>query len=244
MKKTVVGVIPARWGSTRLPGKMLAEISGKPLILHTLLNAEHAKTLDKLIVATDDERIAEAVRPSGHEVIMTDPDLPSGSDRIWAAVQDREEYDIIVNIQGDEPLLPVGVIDRTVERLLGDESLEVTTAACPLPPQRHDNPSAVKVVVDQQGLALYFSRAPIPAFRSTPVVPSLLRLHVGLYVFRREALRRFCQWPRTPLERAEKLEQLRLLEHGVAVGVVDVPGAGRGVDTEEDLEQVRRALGG
>jgi 3-deoxy-manno-octulosonate cytidylyltransferase (CMP-KDO synthetase) len=223
---------------------MAAIIAGKPLILHTLLNAEDANSLDELIVATDDKRIADIVHPTGHEVIMTDPGLPSGSDRIWAAIRDRNEIDVIVNIQGDEPLLPVAVIDRTVQRLLDEPNLGVSTAACPLPPARHNDPNAVKVVVDGAGYALYFSRSQIPYFRSGEPVSSLLRLHVGLYVYRRDTLRQFCEWSQTPLERAEKLEQLRFLEHGEAIGIIDVPGAGRGVDTAEDLELVRKALGG
>jgi len=243
MKPRVLGIIPARWGSTRLPGKMLADIAGKPLIIHTLLNTSRAASLDAVIVATDDERIAVAVEAKGFEAVMTDPELPSGSDRIWEAAR-RREADIIVNVQGDEPLLPVAVIDRSVEMLIERPDLEVTTASCPLSPDRWKDPSAVKVVVAQDGRALYFSRAPIPFSRSAQIPVDLLKLHVGLYVYRRDTLRNFCSWDQTPLEKVEKLEQLRLLEHNVPIGVVDVPGAGRGVDTEEDLLLVRKALGG
>ncbi|MFH0883643.1 MAG: 3-deoxy-manno-octulosonate cytidylyltransferase [bacterium] len=243
MKTTVLGVIPARWGSTRLPGKMMVDIAGKPLILHTLLNASHSSTISRLMVATDDERIAGAVRDAGFETVMTDPNLPSGSDRVWAVAKDQNEK-IIVNIQGDEPLLPVAVIDRTVALLTSSPQFDVTTAACPLPLERHADPGAVKVVTALDGRALYFSRSPIPYGREGKLDPSLVRLHVGLYVFRRDALKAFCSWKPTPLEQTEKLEQLRMLEHGMNLGVVDVPVAGRGVDTQEDLELVRRALGG
>ncbi len=243
MTPTILAVIPARWGSSRLPGKMLADIAGKPLILYTLLNVSHCKSIDELIVATDDERIIDAVKSAGFTAVMTDPALPSGSDRVWAAAKDHPA-EIIVNVQGDEPLLPVAVIDRAVALLKDTSHFDVTTAACPLPQERHTDPAAVKVVTGLDGRALYFSRAAIPYGREGHLDPELIRLHVGIYVFRRKALKAFCSWSPTPLEQSERLEQLRMLEHGMSVGVVDVPGAGRGVDTKEDLELVRKALGG
>lgn len=241
----VVGVIPARWASTRLPGKMLADIAGVPLIVHTLDAARRASSLDEIVVATDDERIASAVRSAGGTTVLTDPALPSGSDRAWAAMRDRPG-EIIVNIQGDEPLLPGGVIDATVSLLLRRDDFAVTTAAAPLAREALEDPNAVKVVADDGGRALYFSRAPIPfprdEARGGSDSPSLFRLHIGLYAFRRETLERFCSWPPSPLERCERLEQLRLLEHGVAVGVADVRYEAAGVDSPEDLERVRRLL--
>lgn len=237
--KTVAGVIPARWGSTRLPGKMLAMIGDQPLIVRTYQAALRAASLDSVLVATDDSRIADAVEAVGGQAIMTDPDLPSGSDRVLAALEGIDA-DIVVNLQGDEPLLPAKVIDKTVRLLLVRDDFDVATAASPLVKEDLANPNAVKVVADLEGKALYFSRSQIPYPRRDHPPGPLFRRHVGIYVYRRKALEAFCSWPQSELEYCEGLEQLRLLAHGIAIGVVNVDPIPPGVDTAEDLEAVRK----
>ncbi|MBD3166342.1 3-deoxy-manno-octulosonate cytidylyltransferase [bacterium] len=234
----VVGVIPARYQSTRLPGKMLSDIQGKPLIVRTFETVRNSSLIDRLVVATDDGRIAEAIETAGGEVVLTAPDLPSGSDRVHAAVQDLA-VDIVVNIQGDEPLLPPGHIDRTIQLLLDTEEFMVTTAACPIPAEDLNNPDVVKVVTDAFGRALYFSRSAIPHPRGKQAPDPLFRRHIGLYAFRRVALERFTHLPPSNLEQCERLEQLRMLEHGIPIGVVDVSPVPAGVDTPDDLRRVR-----
>ncbi len=234
----VVGVIPARFASTRFPVKMLADLAGKALVVRTWENACRTKTLDEVLVATDDDRIADVITQAGGKAVMTSPDLPSGSDRVLAALEGIPA-DIIANIQGDEPLLPPGTIDNAVRLLFDNQHFQVTTAAVPLEPDRLQDPNAVKVVVDKTGRALYFSRSMIPFAREGNPPLHLYRRHIGLYVYRRDALASFCSWPQSELEQCEKLEQLRLLEHGVSIGVLDIPEAPPGVDTVEDLEQVK-----
>ena len=238
MTPRVVGVIPARWGSTRLPGKMLADICGKPLIVRTLESADRAESLDELLVATDDRRIADAVSGTGATVVITDTDLPSGSERVWAAMRDREA-DVLVNIQGDEPLLPASVIDCTVELLINDERFGVTTASTNLSPPELENPDVVKVVVAPDGRALYFSRSAVPYPRGENPPGPLFQRHIGIYTYRRDVLEAFCSWERDQLEICESLEQLRFLSHGVVIGVARVETDAIGVDTEQDLERVR-----
>ncbi|MCB2201072.1 3-deoxy-manno-octulosonate cytidylyltransferase [bacterium] len=234
----VAGIIPARWGSTRLPQKMLADVAGKPLIVRTYEAAKRASSLDIVLVATDDKRLKDAVEAAGGRAVLTDPELPSGSDRIWAAAKDLDA-DILVNLQGDEPLMPAGVIDAIVQLLLDDATFDVTTASAPLEEKDLANPDVVKVAVAEGGRALYFSRAPIPFPRGNQPPGPLFRRHIGIYVYRREALEAFCSWPPSPLEQTERLEQLRLLEHGRSIGVADVNCDSIGVDTEADLERVR-----
>jgi 3-deoxy-manno-octulosonate cytidylyltransferase (CMP-KDO synthetase) len=230
MTSPVVIVIPARYASVRLPGKALAEIAGLPMIHHVHLRAQAVSGVDVVLVATDDERIASVVRGFGGEVVMTSPDHQSGSDRVWEAISGREAA-IVVNVQGDEPLLDPQVVEAVIAPFV-DPAVMVTTAATTLELADHHTSSVVKVVLDQRGDALYFSRSLIPS--SGPALR-----HLGIYAYRREALGRFCAWPRGPLERAERLEQLRLLEHGERVRVVLVGAAGPSVDTPEDLERVR-----
>lgn len=234
----VVGVIPARYASTRLHGKMLLDVAGKPLVVRTLEAARSAKMLDRLLVATDDPRIQKAVEAEGGEAVLTAPELPSGSDRVLAALS-NVEADVVVNIQGDEPLLPGEVIDQCVNLLLHRPDFGVTTAASPLKPDDLHNPNVVKVVISNDHKALYFSRAPIPFPRTKKLMTRLYRRHIGLYVFRRKVLEYYCGWPESELEKCESLEQLRLLAHGVDIGLVDVPEIPPGVDTEEDLNRVR-----
>ncbi len=241
----ILGVIPARYGSTRFPGKPLHPIAGKPLVQHVVERCRGARALAEVIVATDDARIADAVRPFCR-VEMTRPDHPSGTDRI-AEVAGRVSCDAVVNIQGDEPLLDPAVIDAVAAALA---DAEMTTAAAPLPdPAELDNPNVVKVVLNATGRALYFSRHPIPYLRDLVGRTAAERVrafpylkHLGLYGYRRDTLLRLVRWPVSPLEAAEKLEQLRALEHGLAIAVVRVAAASPGVDTPEDAARVERLL--
>jgi 3-deoxy-manno-octulosonate cytidylyltransferase (CMP-KDO synthetase) len=244
----VVGVIPARWGSTRLPQKMNADIAGKPLIVRTFEAVSKASMLDRVIVATDDKRIADSIEDHGGLAVLTDPELPSGSDRIWAASK-FIKADVVVNIQGDEPLMPADVIDRSVSLLL-ESNFSVTTAATSITYEQLLSPDVVKVVTDKNSRALYFSRSMIPYIRDIESdeekasylnnCSSIFKRHIGLYVYKRDALEAFCSWEPTPMERCEKLEQLRLLENGIDIGVADVICDSIGVDTAEDLEHVRK----
>ncbi|MDZ7373168.1 MAG: 3-deoxy-manno-octulosonate cytidylyltransferase [candidate division KSB1 bacterium] len=244
----VLGVIPARWASRRFPGKPLADIAGKPMIQWVWEAARRAQTLDRLLVATDDERIYTAVQGFGGEALLTPDTFASGSDRVaWVATR-MPEFAIVANIQGDEPLLNPAVLDAAVETLLQDPAAEVVTLARPVEdPSELDNVNTARVVVDHQGYALYFSRAVIPYCRDVPDVHQWPQHHlyldqIGLYVYRREALLRFSALPPSSLEQVEKLEQLRLLQNGIRVKVRIVEGKALCVDTPEDLEMVRRLV--
>ena len=240
-ESSVVAVIPARWGSTRFPGKALAEIAGSPMIAHVIRRATEAETVDHVLVATDDERIADAAQAAGAEPVMTGA-CPSGTDRVAEAVADRDQWQIVVNIQGDEPLLSGANIDVLVRGLLEDPEVGMATLCRPLEPERVEDPNAVKVVRDQKGLAMYFSRSPIPHPRDEAAAATMWRLHLGIYGFRLETLRRFVAQPPSPLEQAEKLEQLRALENGIDILVLDAPHPAFGVDTPEDLERVETIM--
>ena len=241
-------VIPARYASTRLPGKPLADICGKPMICRVLERASRAQKPEKVIVATDDERIYDAVRAEGGEAILTRADHLTGTDRLAEVAEAYPEVDLIVNVQGDEPLLPPALIREVAATLAAHPEAAVATLATPF--SAADDPTvatAVKVVRDQQGLALYFSRALIPFVRDAggfdAAFPYLR--HIGIYAYRVAALKRYPLLAATPLEEAEKLEQLRFLEHGlrVAVGVVsEAPPPG--VDCEADVRRVEALLGG
>ncbi len=243
-------VIPARYASTRLPGKPLADIAGQPMIVRVAAAARRSSA-EGVWVATDDERIASAVSQHGFDAVMTDENHLSGTDRI-AEVADRLNWgdaDIVVNVQGDEPLLDPALIDRVAGALRGDPDAAMATAAHPLmSAAEFFNPNVVKVVCDVRGRALYFSRAPIPWDRDKfadrrDALPADLpaQRHIGLYAYRVSFLRRFGKLAASPLERCESLEQLRALWHGYPIQVVSIdhPPA-PGVDTPEDLERVRR----
>ena len=241
----ILGIIPARFASTRFPGKPLALIAGKPLIQHVVERCQQAKSLSEVIVATDDERIAAAAKKFCR-VEMTRADHPSGSDRI-AEVAERIDCDAVVNIQGDEALIDPNVIDAVAKALAHDE---MSTAATPI---RHlaelDNPNVVKVVVNAAGRALYFSRRTIPYLReaaSRPVPEQLAAFpflkHLGIYGYRRETLLRLVKFPVSPLENAEKLEQLRALENSIGIAVVQVDYDSVGVDMPEDVARVEAIL--
>ena len=238
---SVVAVIPARWASTRFPGKPMAELAGEPMIVHVVRRASEARTVDHVIVATDDERIAEVAAGAGAEAVITG-ECPSGTDRVAVAVADRSEWEIVINVQGDEPLLSGDNIDVLVEGLLADDEVRMSTLCRPLEAERVEDPNAVKVVRDFRGRALYFSRSPIPYPRHREAAWKLWRLHLGIYGFRRDALAAFVALPPSELEQAEGLEQLRALEHGIPILVLDAPHPAFGVDTPEDLDRVEKII--
>jgi len=233
---SVAAIIPARYGSTRFPGKPLARETGKYLIQHVYEQVTQARLIDVCLVATDDERIVEAVRSFGGRAVLTRPHHPSGSDRIAEVARARTE-DIIVNVQGDEPEIEPAALDRLVQHLWQEPDLPCATLACSFPADADpDDPDCVKVVTDLSGVALYFSRARIPFPREVNEARHCL-LHLGVYAYRRTALLEFAGWQPTPLERCERLEQLRMLEHGWRVGVVRVERAFVGIDTPEDYRR-------
>lgn len=287
-KTRVVAIIPARYDSVRLPGKALLEIAGKPMICLVVERALAARNVNRVIVATDDERIREAVKAAGYEAVMTRTDHRSGTDRIAEVAAALEDADIIVNVQGDEPLISPLTIDRAIEAMgeegnwgkgkggrevpgkkgkgeggqgeeekTGDEAVGIVTTWEPIESALDVlNPDVVKVVVDGNERAIYFSRLPVPyprevvrehgsieaAFRNEATLLSNFRKHTGLYVYRRDVLLEFAEWPQSDLERLESLEQLRALEHGVKIKVIKASTSSIGVDTIEDLERVRRIV--
>ena len=238
------GVIPARWGATRLPGKSLTPLLGKPMIQWVAERARRAESLDRLVVATDDERIAAAVADIGVESVMTRPDHPSGTDRV-AEVVSGGDAELVVNIQGDEPLLDPGLVDRLVDALRYGPDWDMATAATPIRSQREWNdPGAVKVVWNRQRAALYFSRSPIPFSREQPSAEEgdTRWRHIGVYAYRRQFLEKFVQTGPSWLERVEKLEQLRALHLGGRVAVLQTEDRGCGVDTPRDVEKAEKLL--
>ncbi len=241
MSTRVVGVIPARWGSTRFPGKPLHLIAGKELLRHVWERSCRARKLDAVIIATDEMRIAEAAFAWGAEVALTSPRHPSGTDRIAEVIRNAPEFSHVINIQGDEPLIDPKLIDRLVRQLQADPTLEMITAAHPLEKLADSaSPHQVKVVLNRIQDALYFSRAAIPFQRD--VSPARTLRHQGIYGYRRDLLLRFVRWKPSPLERAEALEQLRALENGVRIRVVVTGGGWPGVDTLAEVEAVEREL--
>lgn len=241
---SVLAVLPARHASTRFPGKPLTPIAGKPMIQHVWERTRTAKHVDEVVVATDDERIRAACEAFGARVEMTREDHPTGTDRL-AEVAARRSDDVIVNVQGDEPLIEGFVVDAAVEALLADERAAMSTLVHRAEPAAWDDPNRVKVVLDQEGFALYFSRAPIPYRRGggpEDADPAPLQ-HVGLYVYRRDFLLDIVKRPRTPAERAEELEQLRALEHGYRIRAAEIEGwRSVPVDVPEDVPVVEAAL--
>ena len=235
-----VGIIPARWSSTRFPGKPLHLIAGKALLHRVCEQCDKAKNLDSVIVATDDMRIAEAAFNWGAEVALTSKKHCSGTDRVAEVARKAKEFAFIVNIQGDEPLVEPRLIDRIVERLRSDRAIQIVTAAHPFEYATDAlSPHQVKVVVDLAGNALYFSRAPIPFQEKDR---SLSLRHQGIYGFRRNALLQFVKWKPAPLERAESLEQLRALENGVKVHVLITAKGSPGIDTPADAKALEQKL--
>lgn len=231
-------VIPARYASTRLPGKPLADICGKPMICRVLERASRAQKPEKVIVATDDERIYDVVRAEGGEAILTRADHPTGTDRLAEVAEAYPEVDLIVNVQGDEPLIKPSVIDDLIAPFEMDENLPMATVMVRMDDAAEQlNPNNVKVIVDKLGYALYFSRSlvPYPRAAAGPVYK-----HIGIYAYRRDFLLRYARLEPTPLERAESLEQLRALENGYGIRVLETDCRFVGVDTPEDLALVNK----
>lgn len=237
----VVAVVPSRYGAQRFPGKPLHPIAGVPMVVHVWRRAAESKLADLVLVATDDERIARVVEAAGGTAVMTDPDLPSGTDRVFAAVKDLD-VSVVVNVQGDEPLMEAENVDRVAGFLLEHPGFPLATLAIPLTdPDEIESPDVVKVVRGDQGQALYFSRSVLP-YRRRPE-PGLATLkHLGLYGYRKEALARWTSLPPHPLERAESLEQLRALAAGMSMAVLDAAGDSIGVDTPADALKVEKIM--
>lgn len=238
----VVVVIPTRYGSTRLPGKPLAEIMGKPMVQHVYERALQVPQVHAVLVATDDARVADAVKAFGGRCVMTSPDHPSGTDRL-AEVMAQVEADIYINLQGDEPMVRPEDIATLAEGMRADPSVQVGTLCHAIPAEEAFNPNTVKVVLATNGDALYFSRAPIPFDRDGGDTARYLK-HVGVYAFRREVLAAYASLPQPMMEHAEKLEQLRLLAAGFRIRAFEVEATGPGVDTPECLERVRALMAG
>jgi 3-deoxy-manno-octulosonate cytidylyltransferase (CMP-KDO synthetase) len=256
-RQNIIAIIPARLESTRLPNKLLLDLGGKPLVLRTLEQAQKAQNVSRALIATDSEAILKIVEASGNEAVLTSPNHQSGSDRIAEVAANLPENSIIVNVQGDEPLISPATIEKAVEALLHDAAAEMATT-CELIHAADDVLSAdvVKVVTDENGFALYFSRSPIPflrdeakkhgslenALRRDANLLSHFRKHTGLYVYRREYLLKFTKLEQTRSEKLEMLEQLRALENGARIKVVEVAESSVGVDTREDFERVKKIL--
>ena len=236
-----VGIIPARWDSTRFPGKPLHSIAGKPLLKHVWERCLRAENLDLVVIATDDMRVASAAFEWGAEVALTSPKHRSGTNRVAEVARKTKQFAYVINIQGDEPLIDHRLIDKVVQKLRLDRNLGVVTAAHPFEdPADASSPHQVKVVLDLRGNALYFSRAQIPAPRNDD--RSLFLRHQGIYGFRRETLLQFVRWKPSPLERTESLEQLRALENGVKVHVLVTATGSPGIDTPEDATALEQKL--
>jgi len=238
----VLGVIPARYASTRFPGKMLAPILGKPMVLWVAEAAAKSKLLDHFLVATDDERIADIAEHNGYDVIMTSPSCRNGTERVAEVAKKLHLYEILVNIQGDEPLITGEIIDKVVEDLFNTPEAGISTGYVPIQSERKaKDPNVVKVVTDKDGFALYFSRSVVPYQRNGIVKP---KRHIGIYAYRWEEIIRYSRYPQSDLEREENLEQLRALEYGAKIHCIEIPGGENliGVDTPEDIRRVERAL--
>lgn len=242
MGARVVVIIPARYESTRLPGKPLADLDGQPMIQRVYERAAQARGVERVLVATDDARIRDAVRGFGGDVVMTGREHRTGTDRI-AEVARTLDAEVIVNVQGDLPLLDPAIVGAALQPMLADGGLPMATISTPIT-SREDfaNPNVVKVVTDRDGYALYFSRSPLPCHRDGAPNGALGRKHIGLYVYRRDFLLSFAQLAPTPLEQAEQLEQLRALEWGFRIKVTAVEAASIEVDTPRDLERARAQL--
>ncbi len=233
----VLCVIPARYASTRLPGKPLSLIAGKPMIQHVYERACQAQMPNEVIVATDNELVEKAVAAFGGKAVMTSPDHPSGTDRLAEVALMYPDVDVIVNVQGDEPMIPPEVIDNLAKAFENDAELNMATMKVVMDDADYNNPAAVKVVTDLNGYALYFSRSLMPYPRNKPDGYKVYK-HVGIYAYRRNFLLKYAALQPTPLEKAESLEQLRALENGYKIKVLESSFKGIGVDTPEDLAAV------
>jgi len=253
----VIAIVPARYDSVRLEGKLLLPLAGKPLILHTLERVARSRSVEKVFVATDDERISTVVEAAGFQCLMTSGEHKSGTDRIAEAAKRLPATSIIVNVQADEPLVDSATIDSAVESMISDPNVDMATCSEEITVIADVlDPNIVKAVVNGQGFAVYFSRSPVPfprdavnkygtiekALESAPDLIKGFRKHIGIYVYRSEFLIKFAAAPRTVMEKTEMLEQLRALELGAKIKVVDVPMGSHGVDTITDYERVRAVM--
>ncbi len=240
MKKVSV-VIPARYASTRFPGKVIANLAGKPIIQWVYEKAIAAKNIDDVYIAVDDEKVAKVVESFGGKYIMTKPEHPSGTDRIWEAAETLDA-DIIINVQGDEPLIPTEVIEELAEKMKSDCSLEMGTVAVPVKRKEvENNPNAVKVIFDSANIAIYFSRAMIPYLREGGEDMTVYK-HWGIYAYKKDILKQLVSIPESNLEKCEKLEQLRALENGVKIYVITSNLESIGIDTPEDLIEAEKKV--
>lgn len=239
----MIGVIPARYASTRFPGKPLALINGTEMIAWVIRGAKTSNKLKEVLVATDDERIANVARREGALVAMTNSELPSGTDRIWAAIENKD-CDVIINIQGDEPLVDGALIDKLIAPFEAEAQLEMATLAHPISQEELLSPNSVKVIVDQNKNAIYFSRFPIPYSKDNAKHASAdtVLKHIGMYGYRKSFMRRFCAAPQAEIEKAESLEQLRALYLGAKIRVIKTEQRSWGIDTPEDLKKVEELM--
>ncbi|MBK1830756.1 3-deoxy-manno-octulosonate cytidylyltransferase [Verrucomicrobiaceae bacterium R5-34] len=241
-KHHLIGIIPARWASTRFPGKPLHLIAGKPLVQHVWERCQQCSILDDVVIATDDSRIEAAAKSFGAKVVMTSAEHPTGTDRIAEAAAALPNATHVINIQGDEPLIDPALIDQLGESLLADSGISMATAANPITDDAlMDDPNVVKVVLAHNGDALYFSRSPLPYRRSESPALQLYR-HKGIYAYRRDFLEQFVTWEPSPLELAESLEQLRALENSARIKVLITDDESPGVDTLEQAQQIEALL--
>lgn len=234
----VVCIIPARYASSRLPGKPLLDIAGKPMIQHVVERVRQAHRPSRILVATDDARIFDAVQSFGGEARMTSAEHATGTDRLAEVAAALPDADLILNVQGDEPLIPPQAIDALADAFADRPDLQMATLMTPMEEAEYENTAAVKVVVSLDGHALYFSRSLIPFPRNREPAWRCFK-HIGVYAYRRDFLLHYASLPPSPLESAESLEQLRALEHGYRIRVIETPFRSIGVDTPEDLERVR-----
>jgi 3-deoxy-manno-octulosonate cytidylyltransferase (CMP-KDO synthetase) len=243
-KKQIAAIVPARYASTRFPGKPLVRIDGKTMIERVYEQASKCSLVGDVLVATDDERIADAVRAFGGKVMMTRADHPTGTDRLAEVAVACPQYQIIVNVQGDEPLIDPQAVDNAIQALIDEPAAQMSTLCARLLKQSEvESPNCVKVVRDQEGYALYFSREPVPHYRDgRPFDEREYYLHVGLYVYRRDCLLKLAKLQPTPLEKAESLEQLRALENGIRIRVIESTYRAVGVDVPEDVAKVEATI--
>ena len=237
MADKIIIAIPARYGSQRVPGKVLARLAGKPVIQWAWEAAVKADMAERIVVATEDQRVLDFLRSIGAKAVMTSPQCQSGTDRVWEACKDMDA-DYIINFQGDEPFMTAETLKKAFNKLKASPDCHIGTACVRLPGEDIDNPNCVKIAMDSDGHALYFSRCPIPYHH--PLSPIAEKypyyLHLGFYIYRREALKKFVSLPQSPLEKLERLEQLRALENGMRICVAEVDPLGPSIDTPEDLK--------
>lgn len=239
----VLCVIPARYASTRLPGKPLKLIAGKPMIQHVYEQAKKAAKSAEVLVAVDDRRVYDAVRAFGGKAVMTREDHPNGTSRLAEVAEQCPDVDVIINVQGDEPMIPPEIIDRLAEAFEAEPDLKMATMKVRMDESEYDDPSAVKVVTDKNGYALYFSRSLMPYPRNKTEKFQVYK-HVGIYAYTRDFVLEYAAMAPTPLEQVESLEQLRVLENGYRIKVLESDFKGVGVDTQADLDAVNKLLGG